>query len=233
MKFFDQLQSSTEMARQEFLSTPLIGRAMTGEVDCPTYVAFLCQAYHHVRHTTPLLMAAGARVPSDREWLRAAFAEYISEEIGHDEWILNDIAACGYDPEAVRTSSPSVATELMVAYAYDTVNRVSPLGLLGMVHVLEGTSAAIATTAASGIRKTLGLPKEAFSYLYSHGSLDQEHTQFFEDLVNRLDDAADHALIIHCTRVFYKLYGDVFRGVAQADPAQIIPMCTGRKYHEA
>ena len=55
-------------------------------------------------------------------------AEYIEEEIGHQEWILNDIECCGFDKEAARKSTPNVATELMVAYAYDMVNRVNPLG---------------------------------------------------------------------------------------------------------
>ena len=48
-----------------------------------------------VRHTVPLLMACGARLPERLEWLREAIAEYIEEEIGHQEWILNDIRACG------------------------------------------------------------------------------------------------------------------------------------------
>ena len=67
----------------------------------------------------------------------------------------------------------------MVAYAYDTIQRVNPLGFFGMVHVLEGTSIVAADAAAAGIQKTLNLPDEAFSYLRSHGALDQSHVKFF------------------------------------------------------
>ena len=35
---------------------------------------------------------------------------------------------------------PNVATELMVAYAYDTIQRINPMAFFGMVYVLEGTS---------------------------------------------------------------------------------------------
>jgi len=217
MKFFEQLQSATESERQTLFSIPLIQRAVEGQVDVPVYVDFLYQAYHHVKHTTPLLMAAGARIPTEKEWLRLAIAEYIEEEIGHEQWILNDIAACGYDREVARCSQPKLPAELMVAYAYDTINRISPLGLFGMVWVLEGTSVAIASTAAEGIQQKLGLPDEAFSYLYSHGSLDQEHIQFFESLMNRIDDPSDQAIIIHAARVFYRLYGDVLWSVDGAD----------------
>ena len=41
-----------------------------------------------------------------------------------------------------------VATELMVAYAYDTIARGNPVGFFGMVHVLEGTSVSRVATRA-------------------------------------------------------------------------------------
>lgn len=214
MNFFDQLQSSTNLDRQHLLDAPLIRRAANGEVCRETYVAFLCQAYHHVRHTTPLLMAAGARVAGNKEWLRDAFAEYIAEELGHQEWILNDIQACGYDRETARNSQPNLATELMVAYAYDTIQRISPLGLFGMVLVLEGTSIARAISAANGVQKALQLPDQAFSYLRSHGELDQEHMVFFANLMNRIEEPAEQRIIVRSARVFYRLYGDVLRSVA-------------------
>ena len=116
------------------------------------YVAFLNQAYHHVRHTTPLLMAAGSRVPADKEWLRDALAEYSEEELGHQEWVLNDIAACGYDKENARRSTPNRATELMVAYAYDVIDRVIPVGFFGMVHVGGGSSVTMGVGAAAWLQ---------------------------------------------------------------------------------
>lgn len=221
VNFFDTLHASTERAREELLAAPLIGRALRGDLDLDTYVAFLCQAYHHVRHTTPLLMAAGARMPADREWLRDAMAEYIEEELGHQEWILNDIAACGYDREAARNSTPNLATELMVAYAYDTINRISPLGLFGMVLVLEGTSIATAIAAADGVQNALRLPDNAFTYLRSHGALDQEHMRFYASLMNQIGEPAEQGLIVHSARVFYRLYGDVLRSIA---PEQARPL---------
>ena len=180
MAFFQQLQQQTELERHQLLLAPVITKAVTGSISKEEYIAFLEQAYHHVKHTVPLLMAAGARIPEEKEWLRNALAEYIEEELGHQEWILNDLAVCGIDKERVRHDAPAFETELMVAYAYDVINRVNPLGFFGMVHVLEGTSVTTADRAADGIQKILSLPDEAFSYLRSHGALDQDHVQFFE-----------------------------------------------------
>ncbi|WP_439135389.1 TenA family transcriptional regulator [Pseudomaricurvus sp.] len=209
MNFYDHLQRETQVEREMLLSAPIISRCLSGNITIEEYVAFLSQAYHHVKHTTPLLMATGARLPESKEWLRNAVAEYIEEELGHQEWILNDIAACGFDKEKVRYSRPNGSTELWVAYAYDTVQRVNPLGFFGSVQVLEGTSVKIADLAADKIQTALHLPDSAFSYLRSHGCIDQEHIQFFENLMNRIDDVNEQNQIVHSARMFYQLYHNI------------------------
>jgi pyrroloquinoline quinone (PQQ) biosynthesis protein C len=211
--FFDTLQQSTEPDRQALFSVPVIQDALRGEITIAQYLAFLTQAYHHVRHTVPLLMACGSRLDGRHEWLRDAIAAYIEEELGHQEWILSDIAACGGDAEQVRQSRPHASTELMVAYAYHQIDRGNPVGFFGMVHVLEGTSIALATHAAETIQDALGLPPQAFSYLLSHGSLDLGHVAFFEKLMNRLDDEADKRAVLHAAGMFYDLYGNIFRSL--------------------
>lgn len=214
MNFHATLLELTADARRSLIATPIIqGVLARGEVSLPSYLAFLREAYHHVRHTVPLLHATQAALPAHHAWLREPLDEYVAEEAGHDEWILDDIRACGGDADAVRRGAPGHATEVMVAYAYDTIARGNPLGFFGMVHVLEGTSVALALAAADAIQKPLALPDAAFSYLRSHGTLDREHTAHFARLMDRIDDAADQAAIVHAARAFYRLYGDVFRSL--------------------
>jgi pyrroloquinoline quinone (PQQ) biosynthesis protein C len=213
MMFFQELVEVTAAERATFVAIPVIQAALAGRVELATYVAFLREAYYHVKHTVPLLMACGARLPDRLEWLRSALGTYVEEEKGHHEWILQDIAACGGDPGAVRTGSPSVATEVMVAYAYDTIARDNPVGFFGMVHVLEGMSTHLAAQVAQGVQGALRLPAAAFSYLSSHGAIDIGHVAVFERLMNRLAERDDRAAVVHRTRVFYRLYGDVFRSL--------------------
>jgi len=211
--FYEDLLAATESARSEFLEIDAIKRGMMGQISLPAYVAFLVQAYHHVKHTVPLLMACGSRLPMHKEWLREAIAEYIEEETGHQEWILNDIEACGMDKEHVRNGKPHASTELMVAYAWDSVQRGNPASLFGMVLVLEGTSVNLATMAAESIQQALDLPDAAFSYLTSHGSLDVSHMKFFEKLMNRIQEEDDRQAITHMANMMYALYGNVFRSL--------------------
>ena len=215
MTFHQQLLEQTRAEREALISVPIIQSALAARIDRSDYIAFLTQAFHHVRHTVPLLMACGARLPARLEWLRTAIGEYIEEEMGHQEWILDDIAACGVDRVAAEQSLPSIATELMVSYAYDTIARGNPVGFFGMVLVLEGTSVALATRAAESIETSLGLPRNAFSYLRSHGDLDIEHVGFFEGLMDKLEDPEDQRAVIHAAKRFYKLYGDIFRSLRE------------------
>lgn len=209
--FFDHIAAISQKDRAYLQGAPIIQKSVAGEVTVEDYAAFLSQAYQHVKHTVPLLMATGARLPDRLEWLRREVAGYIEEELGHEEWILNDIAACGFDADSVRHSQPGHAVDVMVAYAYDMVMRRNPVGFFGMVYVLETTSVALADQAASAMSTALGLPETAFTYLRTHGALDQDHTKQLRRILAKLDDAPDRDAIEHTARAMYHLYGDVFR----------------------
>ncbi|MCU0756265.1 MAG: iron-containing redox enzyme family protein [Xanthomonadales bacterium] len=196
MPFFDDLIAATAADRDALYGETVIRDALAGRVTRAEYIAFLTEAFHHVRQTVPLLMGCGARLPARLEWLREAVAEYIEEESGH--------------------GTPRPATELMVAYAWDTVQRGNPVGFFGMVLVLEGTSKALALSAADRLQQSLGLPDLSLRYLRSHGLLDQEHVGLYEVLMNRLDDTADRAAVLHAAKMFYRLYAAVFTGLRAA-----------------
>ena len=98
---YEELCRRTEEARASLVAIPVIRDCLAGRVTRGQYLAFLGEAYHHVRHTVPLLMACGSRLEDETaSWLRPALAGYVAEESGHEEWILDDIAASGGDPSA-------------------------------------------------------------------------------------------------------------------------------------
>ncbi|WP_419792818.1 TenA family transcriptional regulator [Serratia fonticola] len=210
MSFYQLLQRETAVDREKLLSAPVIEACRCGNINAEMYIAFLTQAFYHVSHTVPLLMTAGGRMNSEYEWVRGAIAEYIDEEYGHQEWILNDIRTCGGDAEAVRHGQPVLAIELMIAFLYDHVSRLNPMGIFGMVHVLEGTSVAIATTVAEQLKQGLGLPEKAMSYLSSHGELDKEHLAFFASLMDQVEKSEDRAAIIGHDAELVLLYALLF-----------------------
>ena len=213
VSFFERLVAETEAERSYLLATPQIQDGLAGRISLETYRLYLAEAYHHVRHTVPLLtLVRDALAPQD-EWLRPALDNYIVEESGHEEWILDDIKNAGGNAESVRHSLPRPATEFMVAYAYDTVSRMDPIGFFGMVFVLEGTSTQLATRGAEALMRSLNLPENCFRYLTSHGAIDIAHMKSFQRLMNRMDEPRHQAAIIHMAKRIYVLFADVFRSI--------------------
>lgn len=213
MSFYNELLKATEIARAELYNVPQLIDGMNGEISRETYVAYLTEAYHHVSHTVPFLMTMGAKLPPSKKHLHKAIIEYLEEEVGHEEWIINDIAAAGGDKEAARVSTPNLETQVMIAYNYDYINRKNPVGFFGMVFMLESTSTQIANKGADAVKEKLGLPKKAFSYLYSHGELDISHMKFFEETVNQITDKDDQKAIIEVAQNAFRLFANLLRAI--------------------
>ena len=104
MSFYDRLIAETQRERIAFTTIPLIREAVRSGASRELYLDFLIQAYHHVKHTFPLLAFAASRTKD--EAYQDALVEYMEEERGHEKWILNDIAAMSGDAAAVRDGAP-------------------------------------------------------------------------------------------------------------------------------
>ena len=218
MSFYERLAQLTAGDREYLLAAPAIRRCLAGDITRDLYIAFLTEAYHHVRHTVPLLMAVGAHLPDHHASLRGEILHYLEEETGHEQWILDDIECAGGDRAAAAASTPAVATDAMVAYAYDMIMRRNPVGFFGMVYVLEGTSVSLALMAADRIQQSLHLPGKAFSYLRSHGELDKQHVNLLAGILARLDAPGDRDAVVQCARAMFWLYGNVFRSLDSRIP---------------
>jgi pyrroloquinoline quinone (PQQ) biosynthesis protein C len=209
MTFYQTLLKETALARQSLTSVPQLIDALDGKISRETYIAYLTEAFHHVSHTVRFLMAMGEQLPMSKQSLQKTITEYISEEVGHEEWILNDIEAAGGNKERARQSTPNLETQILVAYNYDYIRRKNPVGFFGMVFMLESTSIQLANKGANAIQSNLGISKNAFSYLYSHGELDISHMEFFEKTVNGITDKVDQEAIIEVAQNTFKLFANV------------------------
>jgi pyrroloquinoline quinone (PQQ) biosynthesis protein C len=209
MSFYEKLVAETADSRDAFLSIPLVRATIRNGASRSLYLDFLAEAYHHVRHTFPLLALAASRTSDER--YQDALVEYMEEERGHEKWILNDIRALGGDPDAVRDGQAGPACRIMVGYAYYAIEHISPYAFLGSVYVLEGMSVLLADKLADAMKAALGLESDSgFSYLRTHGSLDTDHVAFFRNLVDGFDDRKTQRIIIDNATIFYRLYGSIF-----------------------
>lgn len=209
MSFYDRLMSETAKDRESFIAIPIVQHAIQNGASRSLYIDFLTEAYHHVKHTFPLLALAASRTADER--YQDALVEYMEEERGHEKWILDDIRTVGGNPDAVKTGSPGAPCQIMVGYAYYAIEHVSPYAFLGSVHVLEGMSVLLADKLANAMKTSLGVESDAgFTYLRTHGSLDTDHVAFFRKLVDGFDDPATQRIIVDNAKIFYRLYGAIF-----------------------
>src|ERR1700746_1283868 len=129
MSFYEQLVAETPNSRDAFLSIPRGRRTLRHGAPRSLYLDFLAEAYHHVKHTFPLLALAASRTSDER--YQDALVEYMEEERGHEKWILNDIGALGGNPAAVRDGQGGSACRIMVGYSYYAIEHISPYAFLG------------------------------------------------------------------------------------------------------
>jgi len=214
MTFYERLVAEVATEREALLAIPIIQDGMRGNLSKETYIGYLSEAYHFVKHTVPLVETVQARLAADRFALHDALSDFALEKKGHEKWILHDIKAAGSDADKVRDSAPSKATEEFLAYAYETARQVNPVGFFGMIYVIEGTGAGIASATAGKLMASLDLPPKCFSYLLSHGSMELDDMDFFEVLMAQITDAAEQDAIIQMAKRMYCLYGKIFENIA-------------------
>ena len=96
MSFYERLMSETTRDQEAFLAIPIVQHAIRNGASRGLYVDFLTEAYHHVKHTFPLLALAASRTTDER--YQDALVEYMEEERGHEKWILDDIRTIDGNP---------------------------------------------------------------------------------------------------------------------------------------
>ncbi|WP_439657418.1 iron-containing redox enzyme family protein [Lentzea sp. HUAS TT2] len=141
------------------------------------YNRYLSEMYAVIRASVPLMELAASRCEGPdpvSTRLRAYFPAHVEEELGHDDWLLDDMVVAGLDPAAERLRPPSVQVVRLVGPQYYWVNHGHPVALLGYMAVLEGNSPSPGLAGLLAART--GLPPEAFHTLDHHADADPHHS---------------------------------------------------------
>ncbi|MGZ6908741.1 MAG: iron-containing redox enzyme family protein [Acidimicrobiia bacterium] len=164
-------------------------RIATNDPAPDTYAAYLQSLYTSIRASVPMLEAAERvaveRSPTDPvaagivDYLR----EHIEEERHHDEWVLDDYAATGRDPDELLTQAGSPTVAAMVGSVYYWIHHAHPIAMLGYCAVLEGfpPTGALIEEFQNGTE----YPDTVFSTLRHHATIDVAHGA---ELFGLLDD---------------------------------------------
>lgn len=211
--FYDRLVAEVEAERGAFLALPIIQAAIRGDFSKEAYIGYLSEAFHHVRHTLPLIETVRSRVAPNRRALIVALSNYSLERKGYEKWILQDIKNAGGDADKVRDGEPAGATEALLTYMYNYVTHENPIGFFGMLFIVEITGSELAGRTVEQFMATLDLPRNCFSYLLAHASEDLNNLDFFKTLMAQITDPSEQEAIIQVAKHVYGLYSDVFQSI--------------------
>ncbi len=152
-----------------------------------TYPALLVETFHYVKHSCSLMNRACAHLGNDRSDLQCYLAQHIAEEVGHENWVLNDLEELGYKRESVVSSPPLPETLNLIGSQLYVIDFCHPAGLLGYIYVME--SQAPTEESLLMIQESYEIEPTAMSFLIRHGEADVQHKR---ELVNALDKWLNH-----------------------------------------
>jgi len=212
MSFFISLIESSDAHRRAIERMPKVHAMVHKGLSLPEYRAFLRDLYHIVWHFCPVMKVAVERCDASFGAVRRDLLERIEEETGHDQWVLEDIAAVGGDAARARTGTPSVPVQAMVGFNYYAAERVHPCSVLGMLYVLEVIASVYGGKVADTIARANGRETSAggFRFLSSHATMDADHMAKLNVLLKTIEDPAAQAAVINSTRVNFHQFGQLF-----------------------
>ncbi len=182
------LAETTERHRHQMEALPQLRSMLGGTYSKSSYAQFLIQLYPIVSNFCPLMAAASGRCADRHNNLRLYLYEHIAHEQGHEAMVKNDLEELGYKHDDLPGMNPGPAARVMLAYNYHAIDRVDPHYVIGMIYVLELMSAGYASNIAQSISRAIDHPvTRGFSFLDSHGTLDDDHLASLMKLIQSLE----------------------------------------------
>jgi hypothetical protein len=164
------------------------------------YPAMLFCIHSMARASVPLMKAAVDRL---REMtgvepisapLIGYFVRQITQEIGHDGWLLEDLEALGLSRERVLARMPPPTVAALVGAQYYWIFHHHPVALLGYILVVESEPPSVELIERT-VAKT-GLPRDAFRSFFRHAVLEPAHNDALDCLLDSLPLSQEqHGLI--------------------------------------
>lgn len=168
------------------------------------YAGWLAQQYFLVRHTTRLIALAISKCEDSR--VRDEYIGHLAGERGHDELLLKDLKALGYE---ISDFTPYPSTRLMIHNQYFWMNDCSPDSLFGYAQYLEGISI---FTVPKVIERLKAKGCKAVGFLQLHADSDEDHYPEGLQRIRRLGPAAE-TIILPNLAESHLLYGQIFADI--------------------
>ena len=89
--------------------------------------------------------------------------------------LFDDYREAGGNVESIDHLRRNAGGEALNAYMHRMASETNPIGLLGVIYIIEGTGQRIIPHLLPRLRRCLKLPQRVFRFLQYHGENDIEH----------------------------------------------------------
>jgi hypothetical protein len=162
------------------------------------YPEYLFVSHCVIRASVPLMATARDVALTRDDALCAAlapyFAEHITEELDHDEWLLDDLELIGHERSAVLRRLPPPTVASLVGAQYYWIHHYHPVALLGYIHQLECYPPSIELI--DRLQAGTGYDRAAFRTMIAHAELDPGHGAELDELLDSLELTREQSAVI-------------------------------------
>ncbi len=212
--FFAELISRTDEDRRAFETHPVVLDAVARGLTVERYRRLLLELYQVVWHFNPVCAAAASRTADTHQNVRHFLYEHMHDEMGHEDWVLNDLQAVGVTASDARAYQPSPHALALTGYNYWAAERRHPCSALGMLYALEVIASVYGGPFASAIRESLLLQGDAgVSFIASHASLDADHMARLRQVLNTVRDEPAQAAVAESVRLNFHHFTRIVEAV--------------------
>jgi len=195
-----------------FNTSPPMKRLAEGRFTVEHYKEYLRQLYFYTRESPQMLSLAAVYFRgSDREMVQA-FLRHATEEQGHDQWALADLAALGEHVGNLPYRNPLPATLALHAFTFYQITCRNPVAHIGYVYFM-GFLPTSSGTAYIQRLEALGVPRTAMSFLSDHVIVDEKHNKLMAEYAERLIHSDDD---LHAVEYSVRVTGALYAAMLQA-----------------
>lgn len=164
---------------------------------------------------TRIAAYASSRTDEASKRFGAYMTRHVEEERGHWEWLLDDLAALGFDRVQEAQRKPTMWTASILGCGYVWALDHHPACYLGWLSVFEGNPPSVPFLDA--VIERHGMPREGFSFMLDHAKVDLVHSADIHRQMDGLDlePEVEQGLIM-CALQVQSLSHELLRGVLDA-----------------
>lgn len=191
-----------------------IADALVHKPDPKIYQRYLTNVWHYAQHSATVIGLAGTRCVLSHPPLAQYLLHHALEELGHDQWALDDLQALDIAEADIRKSRPVPSCAAMIGYEYYVAGYGNPVALFGWLYVLEAMGDDLGHMVAEGFKEGLALPG-GVKFLAGHGEADEEHTKDIIEHIEKHISGSDLEDVHYVADVVGDIYCRMLREIAE------------------